>query len=57
MLFEHGFGIKFVSINKKDIPPVVQDLKRFINPSTIENYKFIVYRINKFNESMDKKFK
>lgn len=48
-------NIEFQSKNNKDLPQVIKDLRRFINPSTIQNIKFLDNRISRFNKALENK--
>lgn len=42
-------NINYVQKNNNELPPVINDLKKFINASTIQNKKFLDNRIDRFN--------
>ena len=47
------FNISFELI--KDSPQVLKDLTSFINPRAIENKKYLISRIERFNNFLNKK--
>lgn len=47
-----GFTLEHREINH--YPQVIKDLRKFINPSTIQNKKFLDNRIERFNDSIER---
>nr|YP_010170430.1 hypothetical protein K8K84_mgp040 [Phanerochaete carnosa]QRZ60412.1 hypothetical protein [Phanerochaete carnosa] len=43
-------NINYVQKKNNELPPVINDLKKFINASTIQNKKFLDNRIDRFNK-------
>ena len=50
---EHHYILTQTELN--DHPQVIKDLRKFINPNTIQNKKFLEHRIGLFNKSIDLK--
>ena len=55
---DHNMKYHDISFEQKgivDLPPVINDLRSFINPSLIQNKKYLINRIERFNNSLAKK--
>ena len=53
--FSNDHNVTFEHKGILDLPPVINDLRSFINPGLVQNKKFLINRIERFNNSLAKK--